>query len=82
VQYQARSAFAVVRFTPNESKSLFNYPVRIKILLILMLPGNVGIVTAIVYLILSFIRTNSEVFYASDSFAGDSVDRPGVLRIS
>jgi len=61
-RFQARSAFTGVGFTTGESENLVNHPVRRKILLVLMLLGNVGIVTAMSSLILGFIRSNSEGF--------------------
>jgi K+/H+ antiporter YhaU regulatory subunit KhtT len=54
-RFQARSAFTGVGFTTNESEKVVNHPVRRKILLLLMLLGNAGIVTAITSLILSFV---------------------------
>lgn len=57
-RFQARSAFTGVGFTTSESENVVQHPVRRKILLILMLLGNAGIVTAISSLILSFININ------------------------
>ena len=54
-RFQARSAFTGVGFTTSESEKVVNHPVRRKILLLLMLLGNAGVVTAISSLILSFI---------------------------
>lgn len=54
-RFQARSAFTGVGFTTAESEKVVNHPVRRKILLILMLLGNAGIVTAMSTLIVSFI---------------------------
>lgn len=54
-RFQARSAFTGVGFTTSESEKLVNHPVRRKILQILMLVGNAGIITAVSSLILSFI---------------------------
>lgn len=53
-KFQARSAFTGVGFTTSESEKVVNNPVRRKILLILMLVGNAGIVTGIASLILGF----------------------------
>jgi hypothetical protein len=55
-RFQARSAFLGVGFTTSESESLVAHPVRRRILLILMLLGNAGIITAISSLILTFIN--------------------------
>lgn len=53
-RFQARSAFTGVGFTTEESEKVVNHPVRRKILLILMVLGNAGVVTAISSLILTF----------------------------
>lgn len=53
-RFQARSALTGVGFTTSESENLVNHPVRRKILGLLMLVGNVGIITAVSTLILSF----------------------------
>jgi K+/H+ antiporter YhaU regulatory subunit KhtT len=53
-QFQARSAFTGVGFTTNESEKVVNHPVRRKILQVLMILGNAGIVTGIASLIIGF----------------------------
>lgn len=53
--FQVRSAFTGVGFTTNESENVVNHPVRRRVLLLLMLVGNAGIVTAISTLILGFV---------------------------
>ncbi len=58
-RFQARSAFTGVGFTTGESEKVVNHPVRRRILLFLMLLGNVGIVTAMTSLLLGFIDTES-----------------------
>jgi Trk-type K+ transport system membrane component len=58
-RFQARSAFTGVGFTTSESEKVVNHPVRRRILLILMLLGNAGIVTALSSLILSFVNVSS-----------------------
>ncbi len=55
-RFQARSAFTGVGFTTNESEKMVNHPVRRKVLLLLMLLGNAGIVTVMSTLILSFMN--------------------------
>jgi len=55
-RFQARSAFTGVGFTTTESERVVQHPVRRRILLILMLLGNAGIVTVISSLILTFIN--------------------------
>lgn len=54
-RFQARSAFTGAGFTTNESESVVNHPVRRRIVLMLMLVGNAGIVTAVSSLILTFV---------------------------
>lgn len=45
-RFQARSAFTGAGFTTNESEKVVNHPVRRRIIMILMLLGNAGIVSA------------------------------------
>lgn len=54
-RFQARSAFTGVGFTTTESEKVVNHPVRRRILLLLMLLGNAGIVSAMSSLILTFV---------------------------
>jgi K+/H+ antiporter YhaU regulatory subunit KhtT len=58
-RFQARSAFTGVGFTTAESEQVMNHPVRRRIVLILMLFGNAGIVTAVSSLILTFVHSES-----------------------
>jgi uncharacterized protein with PhoU and TrkA domain len=55
-RFQARSAFTGVGFTTSESEGIVNHPVRRRIMMILMLLGNAGIVTVMTSLILTFIN--------------------------
>lgn len=57
-KFQARSAFTGVGFTTTESERVVNHPIRRRILLLLMLLGNAGVVTAVSSLILSFVNLN------------------------
>lgn len=57
-KFQARSAFTGVGFTTNESEKVVNHPIRRRILLLLMLLGNAGVVTAVSTLIISFVNTS------------------------
>ncbi len=54
-RFQARSAFTGVGFTTSEAESVLSHPVRRRIVAWLMLAGNVGIVTAMSSLLLSFV---------------------------
>ena len=55
-KFQARSAFTGVGFTTDEAERAVAHPVRRRILMLLMLLGNAGIVTAVTSLILSFVN--------------------------
>ena len=57
-KFQARSAFTGVGFTTGEAENVVNHPVRRKIILSLMLIGNVGIISAIASLMLTFVNTS------------------------
>lgn len=55
-KFQARSAFSGAGFTTSESEMVVNHPVRRRIVMILILLGNAGLVTAVSSLILTFVR--------------------------
>lgn len=63
-RFQARSALTGAGFTTSESEKVVSHPVRRKIILLLMLIGNAGIVTAVSSLILTFVvpRTAQSLF--------------------
>lgn len=52
-RFQARSAFSGVGYTTRESENIVNHPVRRRIVMILMLLGNIGIATVIASIMLS-----------------------------
>lgn len=54
-RFQARSALTGSGFTTSESEKVVTHPVRRKIILMLMLAGNAGIVTVMASLILTFV---------------------------
>ena len=56
-RFQARSAFTGVGYTTREAENIVNHPVRRRIVMSLMLIGNVGIISAIASLMLTFINT-------------------------
>jgi hypothetical protein len=60
-RFQARSAFTRAGFTTHESERVVNHPVRRRIIMLLMLLGNVGIVSAVSLLILTFVDQNGSV---------------------
>lgn len=59
-RFQARSAFTGVGFTTTESEGVVGHPVRRRIVMMLMLIGNVGIVSAMAAVLLSAIDLRSE----------------------
>lgn len=59
-RFQARSAFTGSGFTTNESEKVVQHPLRRRIIMLLMLLGNAGIVTAVSSLILSLTTTSSD----------------------
>jgi hypothetical protein len=54
-RFQARSAFTGVGYTTSESESVVTHPVRRRIASWVMIAGNLGIVTAMSSLMLSFV---------------------------
>ncbi len=56
-KFQARSAFTGVGFTTHEAEKIVNHPLRRRIIMALMLMGNVGIISAVASLMLTFVRT-------------------------
>jgi len=62
--FQARSAFSGVGFTTLEAEAIANHPVRRRIIMIMMLIGNLGVATVAATLIVSFMDTSaSEVWW-------------------
>jgi hypothetical protein len=59
-KFQARSAFTGVGFTTSESEKVVNNPVRRKVLLLLMILGNAGIVTGVSTLIIGFVKPSQD----------------------
>ncbi|EMR01458.1 TrkA C-terminal domain-containing protein [Cesiribacter andamanensis] len=59
-QFQARSIFTGVGYATKESENIVNHPLRRKIVMILMLTGNAGIVSVIASLVLTFWSTQEE----------------------
>ena len=47
-RFQSRSAFCTVGFTTSEAETVVTHPVRRRIIMILMLWGNIGFVSLIV----------------------------------
>jgi hypothetical protein len=55
-RFQARSALTGVGFTTTESESVVSHPTRRRIIMALMLVGNVGLATALAGLLAGFVR--------------------------
>ncbi|MCA8987710.1 MAG: TrkA C-terminal domain-containing protein [Planctomycetaceae bacterium] len=55
-RFQARSAFTGCGFTTSESEAIVNHPVRRRILMILMLLGNLGIATVVASVMISLMQ--------------------------
>jgi MFS family permease len=56
-RFQARSALSGVGFTTSEAETVVNHPARRRIIMGLMLAGNVGLVTAVAGLLGGFLNT-------------------------
>jgi hypothetical protein len=59
-RFQARSAFSGCGYTTREAENIVNHPVRRKIVMILMLLGNIGIATVVATIMISFSTTVGE----------------------
>jgi hypothetical protein len=55
-RFQARSAFTGTGFTTKEAESVVNHPVRRRIVMILILVGNAGLVAVISSFVLTFVE--------------------------
>jgi len=58
-QFQSRSAFTGVGFTTSESEIILKHPVRRRIIMILMLAGNLGVATIVATGVLSYFSTST-----------------------
>ncbi len=76
-RFQARSAFSGVGFTTSEAESVVGHPVRRRIVMWLMLVGNVGFVGAGAGLILSFLDLRG----GSGAWTGAGVLAGGLLLL-
>jgi hypothetical protein len=63
-RFQARSSLTGVGFTTGESEQVVNHPVRRRIILLLMLLGNAGIVSVMASLIIGFVDNGGSSFGA------------------
>ncbi len=59
-KFQALSAISGTGFTTKEAESIVNYPVRRRIVMLLMVLGNLGVVTVMATVVVSFIDTRGD----------------------
>lgn len=71
-KFQARSAFSGCGYTTSEAEGVVNHPVRRKIVMVLMLLGNIGVATVIASVMLS-------VTSATESSSRDRFLTMGIL---
>lgn len=62
-RFQARSAFSTVGFTTTEAENVVKHPVRRRIIMLLMLMGNVGLVTVLASLMGSVVQIYEDSGY-------------------
>lgn len=60
-KFQAMSALTGTGFTTTEAEMIVNYPIRRKIIAWLMIFGNLGIVSVLSTLMISFVRTDADM---------------------
>ncbi len=60
-RFQALSAFTGTGFTTSEAEMIVNYPIRRKIVSLLMIIGNMGLVTVFAALVVSLVQTEGKV---------------------
>ncbi len=56
-RFQSLSAISGTGFTTKEAESVVNYPVRRRIVTLLMIIGNLGVVTVMATVVVSFVNT-------------------------
>ena len=57
-RFQARSAFTGTGFTTSESEAIVNHPVRRRIVSLLMVVGNLGLVSVLATVIVSLVGSS------------------------
>jgi hypothetical protein len=60
-RFQALSAFTGTGFTTREAETIVNYPVRRRIISLLMIIGNLGLVTVLATVVVSLVNTAGEI---------------------
>ena len=61
--FQARSAFSGVGFTTREAEDIVGHPVRRRIVMLLMLLGNLGVGAVVATLMLSFLKAAESEYW-------------------
>ncbi len=80
-RFQARSAFTGAGYTTNEAEAVVSHPVRRRIVSVLMLLGNAGIVTVLGSLVLGFAGDSSgRTWYRVVMLAGGLLVLLGLAR--
>lgn len=59
-RFQAASAFFGVGFTTQEAEMVVNHPVRRRIILLLIVSGNIGLTSALATLIVTFVSRDAQ----------------------
>jgi hypothetical protein len=59
-RFQSLSAFSGTGFTTRESESIVNYPIRRRIIMVLMILGNFGMVSVFATLVMSLVITEGD----------------------
>lgn len=60
-RFQALSAFTGTGFTTSEAETIVNYPVRRRIVALLMIIGNMGLVTVFATVVVSMLNADGDV---------------------
>lgn len=60
-RFQSLSAFTGTGFTTREAETVVNYPIRRRIISVLMIIGNMGFITVFATLVVSLVNTEGEV---------------------
>lgn len=67
-RFQALSAFSGTGFTTSEAEVIVNYPLRRRIVGLLMVVGNLGLVSVLAALVVSFVNTKGEMGAVAEQF--------------
>lgn len=81
-QFQARSAFTGVGYTTSEAENTVSHPVRRRIVMLLMLLGNVGLVSVMSTIVLSFLAGDESQFWVRGGLMGGGLLLLGLVATS